>query len=275
MIDNREDDQSYAKSTLNGRIDVTRKEHRILGIQWLVDSDLFSFDMREVYQLLSTVKPTKRNVVEMSAKFDDPLGIVSSVTVQFKIFQQLRKAKVNWDDILTGDLLKKWEKLCNSVKICYPLVVPHFYFQEVKTSVKSFKLVGFCDASAKVYAAVVYLRVETDHQVHVSFVCAKTRVAPLTDISIPRLELLSALLLAKLITSTKTALETETSLNDSVCYSDSKVALFWIQGQAQSWKHVCTEPCGCHSLSGLCRTVETLSWEDEPSGYPLQRHLCF
>ena len=77
---------------------------------------------------------------------------------------------------------------------------------------------------------------EADHQVHVRFVCAKTRVAPLTDMSIPRLELLSALLLAKLITSTKTALETETSLEDSICYSDSKVALFWIQGQAQSWK---------------------------------------
>ena len=40
--------------------------------------------MREVYQLLSRVQPTKRNVVGMSAKFYDPLGIVSPVTVQFK-----------------------------------------------------------------------------------------------------------------------------------------------------------------------------------------------
>ena len=55
--DNREDDQSYAKSTLGGRTDVIQKKHRILGIhgQWLVNSDLFSFDMREVYQILSTL----------------------------------------------------------------------------------------------------------------------------------------------------------------------------------------------------------------------------
>ena len=110
--DNREDDQSYAKSTLGGKTDVIQKEHRILGIQWLVDSDLFSFDMRKVYQLLSTVQPTKRNVVGMSARFYDPLGIISPVTIQFKIFfQQLCKAKVDWDNILTGDLLKKWEQL--------------------------------------------------------------------------------------------------------------------------------------------------------------------
>ena len=175
-----------------------QKEHGILGIWWLVDSDLFSFDMTEINQFLSTVQPTERNVVGMSARFYSPLGIMSPVTVQFKIFfQQLCKAKVNWYDVLTGDLLKKWEKLCNSVKNCYALVVPRPYFKGVKTQVKNCKLVGFCNASAKAYAAVVYLRVEADYQVHVSFVCVKTRVAPLTDISIPRLEVLSALLLAK------------------------------------------------------------------------------
>lgn len=54
--------------------------------------------------------------------------------------------------------------------------------------------------------------------------------------TIPRLELLSALLLLKLICSIHTALEPELRLADSVCYSDSKVALFWIQGTSHEWK---------------------------------------
>jgi len=52
-------------------------------------------------------------------------------------------------------------------------------------------------------------------------VASKTRVAPVNKQSIPRLELLSTLLLAKLISSVIVA-------QPHCCFSDSKVALFWI-----------------------------------------------
>lgn len=185
----REDDQSYAKNTLGLRSDEIRKGHKILGIQWCFDRDVFSFDIGEVSRLLSQVEPTKRNVVSMSAKFYDPLGIVSPVTILFKIFfQQLCKAKIGWDDVLTGDLAEKWKKICASVGGSEALIVPRCYFDGVEDPVKTIKIVGFCDASTKAYAAVVYLRLETT-QVHVRFLCAKTRVAPLAEITVPRLEL--------------------------------------------------------------------------------------
>lgn len=44
------------------------------------------------------------------------------------------------------------------------------------------------------------------------------------------MELLSALLLSRLIDSVRVTLEGEIQLGDPVCSSDSKVALFWIQG---------------------------------------------
>lgn len=104
-------------------------------------------------------------------------------------------------------------------------------------TVQSVKLVGFCDASSKAYAAIVYLRVEDEaQQVNAKFVAAKTRVAPVGGATIPRLELLSALLLAMLINSVRMALEGELQLGDPTCYSDSKVALFWIQGTSHEWK---------------------------------------
>ena len=58
---------------------------------------------------------------------------------------------------------------------------------------------GFCNASLKAYAAVVNLR--TNDEISVQFIAAKTRVVPVIGMTVPRLELLSALLLSKLIQS--------------------------------------------------------------------------
>ena len=85
-------------------------------------------------------------------------------------------------------------------------------------------LQGFCDASCRAYAAVVYLRIETLNGIHVRFVAAKTHVAPISGQTIPRLELLAALLLARLITNVFKALEPEMSLGKSSCFTDSKVS---------------------------------------------------
>ena len=64
----------------------------------------------------------------------------------------------------------------------------------------------------------------------VQFVAAKTRVTPVGGTTILRLELLSALVLSRLMASIHTALEAELHLGDPVCFSDSLVTLFWIRG---------------------------------------------
>ena len=61
----------------------------------------------------------------MSAKFYDPLGIVSPVTILFKIFfQQLCRAGIDWDDPLTGDLAERWRSLCAAVEGSEAVSVP-------------------------------------------------------------------------------------------------------------------------------------------------------
>lgn len=61
----------------------------------------------------------------------------------------------------------------------------------------TFEFHGFCDASTRSYAVVVYLK--TIHSVTAMVVSAKTRIAPANAIIVPRLETCSILLLSELI----------------------------------------------------------------------------
>ena len=231
----KEEDQSYTKCTL-GTTAKSDGQHKILGVQWDYIRDQFVFGIDEVACQMKKVEPTRRNAVSLSARFFDPIGIVSPVIVLFKIFyQQLCAAKVGWDEPLKGELLKGWKSLCEALQSANVMTVPRCYHMITGTCLTA-RLIGFCDASSKAYAAVVYLRVEDDDDVSVTFVAAKTRVTPIKTISIPRLELLSALLLSRLVKNVEGALQSELRLNETICYTDSKVTLCWIQGKNHEWK---------------------------------------
>jgi len=59
---------------------------------------------------------------------------------------------------------------------------------------------GFADASIKCYGACIFLRSTNEQGEHTAkLICAKSKVAPLKVISLPRLELCAALLLARLV----------------------------------------------------------------------------
>ena len=102
---------------------------------------------------------------------------------------------------LQDDLLREWKELVTELSDSKPISVPRSYLNKVDEDLLSQTLYGFCDASTQAYAAVVYLALRTNSGVTVQFVVSKTRVAPLQSQTIPRLELLSALLLSKLVTS--------------------------------------------------------------------------
>ena len=82
---------------------------------------------------------------------------------------------------------------------------------------------GIGDASDKAYGAVVYLRIRSGSCVWCSIVASKTRVTPITGSTTPRTELLSALVLAKLIASVRKALEPTLKINKTFCWLDSEI----------------------------------------------------
>ena len=59
----------------------------------------------------------------------------------------------------------------------------------------------FCDSSLQAYSVVIYIRVITNLDVKVNLICSKTKVSPMKEVTIPWLELMSGLLLTKLLQS--------------------------------------------------------------------------
>ena len=114
--------------------------------------------------------------------------------------------------------------------------LPRCYFQGVSERVISCSLHGFGDASSKAYAAVIYLHITTTMGSYLKFLASKSRVAPLKHESIPRLELLAALILARLITHVGEALEPEVEIAEMTCWTDSRVTLCWIKDEEREWK---------------------------------------
>ena len=108
-----------------------------------------------------------------------------------------------------------------------PISIPRSYHYRIEGTPHAYTLCGFCDASVQAYAAVVYLVIESHVSTNVKFMVAKTRVAPLQPQTIPRLELLSAFLLSKLISSVAYYLSFTLGCR---CYTDFQVALYWIRG---------------------------------------------
>lgn len=231
------EEQSYTKTSLGDTQESGKSEQKILGVKWNFVEDKLVFDLSSVARLASECLPTKRNIAAVAAKFYDPIGFISPVVVQFKLlFQELCENKADWDDTLEGPLRGKWDKLVASLQNSQPLLLERCYFKEHRSEIVCCSLHGFCDASLKAYGAVVYLQICTSSSTNVKFVASKTRVAPLTGQTIPRLELLAAVILARLVTAIFEALKCEVPIKKITCWSDSEVALCWIRGIDKEWK---------------------------------------
>ena len=81
--------------------------------------------------------------------------------------------------------------------------IPRCYFELGKSPI-NIQIHGFSDASERAYAAVLYIRCDYGNNVvYMKLITSKSHVALVKKQTIPRLELLGALILARLLTVVK------------------------------------------------------------------------
>ncbi|XP_050452141.1 uncharacterized protein LOC126851845 [Cataglyphis hispanica] len=221
------------------------ENHATLGLHWHPSGDCFSFSTRFIK--VSTY--TKRSVLSLTARLFDPLGWLAPTVIRAKIqFQSTRLQGLDWDTPLDEANAQQWSRFQADLPRLEEIRVQRRV--PISEADARVELHGFADASERAYVAVVYARTEIRQgEIKVALVSAKTRVAPLRTMSLPRLELCAASLLARLVAHLHQALGTGDA--PIHLWSDSTVALGWIRGHPSRWKvYVANRVAEIQTLSG-------------------------
>lgn len=225
---------------------------KVLGLQWHPYSDTFSYECKPLERSC-----TKRTILSDIGRIFDPLGFLSPVLLLAKhIMQRLWCSHVDWDEKPPENIFSAWNKLKTELPELSRVSLSR---RAVVSGFQRCELHGFCDASNNGYAAVIYFRVETHNNISLFLVCAKGRVAPLKSLSIPKLELCAAKLLADLILSVK-KVYSFMIFSDICAWSDSQVALSWINSSPSRWK-----PFVANRVACIQEIISFDSWRYVPS----------
>ncbi|XP_046856074.1 uncharacterized protein LOC124449168 [Xenia sp. Carnegie-2017] len=254
------DEQTYAKTTL---AQVQGQFGKVLGLEWDSVGDVIIFDFENLSAKAENTEPTKRNVLSLLACIFDPLGLLSPTIVKAKIlFQDICYSGVDWDDTLPKSVKEKWEKWLRDLKEVKSVSIGRYSSGVTDTSGSESKqryfLHGFGDASKRAYCAVVYLVVLNGNDVRVKLIASKTRVAPMKELSIPRLELMAARILAHLMSAVRKALESEYNFEGVKYWTDSMTVLYWIVNSG-NWKQFVQ-----HRVDEILRLSSKTEWSHCP-----------
>jgi hypothetical protein len=180
------------QSTCAADVDLDRGELptvKTLGLLWSPKSDEFLF---RVLQPSTIDAKTKRAFLKKIAALFDPLGFLSPYTVRAKIiYQAMWTSGVEWDEPLPINLANKAQKWFDELSDLSCVKINRCIREDKK--IDTITMHTFVDASQESYGAVVYMRYAyEDGSVSCRLVASKSRVAPLKAVSIPRLELMAA-----------------------------------------------------------------------------------
>lgn len=219
-------EQREARSLLDIELDDTIKT---LGVFWHPKTDQFGYkvSMDDDEGII-----TKRKLLSQIAKIFDPLALLAPIIVTAKILmQQLWLAGVDWDDVVPAACQQKWCEYRQQLPSIEHILIDRWMGLQPGDN---HEFHGFADASKDAYAACVYVRIRRgDGDIRVVLIAAKTKVAPIKQISVPRLELNGAVLLCRLLGAAQRALQLPPSR--VTAWTDSSVVLAWLQGHANRW----------------------------------------
>ena len=201
---------------------------RALGVQWCVETDTFQFRM-----ILQDKPLTRRGILSTVSSVYDPLGFLFPFTLIGKqILQQLCRDKAEWDDPVPDELRIKWEKWRKDLLHLEQLKIPRCFIPDGFGKIRSVELHHFSYASVSGYGQCSYLRLVNDRkQVHCSFAMGKARVTPMKTVTIPRLELIAALVSVNVGSTLRRELDYEKVAE--VFWTDSQVILGYIKNNAK------------------------------------------
>ena len=216
---------------------------KVLGIAWNNQTDTFSFKVKTGLMQHTSKEDcsnkhqpslTKREILSRIARIYDPIGFAAAFLIRAKIgMQQLWESGYEWDQELPSEICQKWSDLFIELEQLNELTFPRCLTPESTLGLPM--LCIFSDASRKAFGACAYVRwCIANGKYESRFVAAKSRVAPLKELTIPRLELQAAVLASRLGKSIQE--ESRLQFETTMFFTDSRIVLAWICSQARGYK---------------------------------------
>ena len=196
---------------------------RALGVRWNVSSDTFGFAI-----VIKDRPATRRGILSTVSSVYDPLGFVAPFILSAKlILQDLCHLKLDWDDKIPEEFLNRWQAWLCDLPQLETLGIERCFKPSTMQAITSTQLHHFSDASQQGYGAVSYLRVaDVAGNVKCSFVMGKSRLASIKPITIPRMELLAAVVSTKLDKMVRN--ELSLPISESFLWTDSTCVLRYV-----------------------------------------------
>ena len=205
------------------------KDPKTLGLNWNPHSDTLNY----IVMPFKAKKITKRTILSTIAQIYDPLGLVGPAIIPAKvIMQELWTLNLDWDESIPQALHTSWENICKEISEINNLIINRHVLSFETDQIEYH---GFCDSSEVAYGASIYVCSKNKNGMREPrLLCAKSRVAPLKNTTLPRLELLGAQLLAQL--SQKVSIACKVPKDNWHYWTDSTVVLAWIKAPSNRWK---------------------------------------
>lgn len=211
---------------------------KVLGMAWDTQNDCLLIETKGLIEFISSAKNTKRFLLQAVGKIFDPLGLLTPLTIRVKcLIQDLWERKIPWDERLPPDIEKEWNQWCTELYLLERLKIPRLVLESSKEDKQDIlEIHTFSDASKRAYGAAAFIRVVRKDSITVNLIASKSRVAPLNSLTLPRLELLGALIAARLADKVKSIIDLKKPIKNYY-WTDSKIVLFWIKGSVKRWKN--------------------------------------
>ncbi|XP_043069926.1 uncharacterized protein [Drosophila bipectinata] len=222
------------------RLDETTdgQTEKVLGMWWDTKEDLIRYRVSPRYRhkelLQGRQRPTKREFLSVLMSIYDPLGLISFYVMYAKIiFQEIWRSGCTWDDPIPEAEWIKWKRWLRYIPDVEKMTNPRCHMKESLMD-SEVEMHTFVDASENGFAAVSYIRFQNEAGIHCSLLGSKTKVAPLRPTSIPRLELMGAVLGARLAQTLELSLGAK--LSTRTFWTDSRTVLSWLRSDQRKYK---------------------------------------
>lgn len=215
---------SGMEPTTQGLPHVAGPHVMMLGLIYQMQLDQFTFRAPPVRENTWT----KRTVLSYVQRMFDPIGLVGPVLVTGRaVFQDCWKARLAWDEPLTGPLAEKWESFLAAVTGIGAISFHRPMFPKGAVPGTE-ELHCFSDASQTAYGACVYLTVMDAGFKRTALVASRARLAHIKTLTVPRLELCGAVMAVDLVRDVKEVLNLADNMTVAA-WTDSKTVLSWLK----------------------------------------------